>query len=61
MKMLFEYLERAVALEQLAATEQDETFKSQPQKQADAYRKLAIERAQQYGLPMQAHRERLRE
>ncbi|MBR0753488.1 hypothetical protein JQ604_14970 [Bradyrhizobium jicamae] len=52
MKMLVEYLERAVALETLAATEQDEVFRSQLLKQAAAYRQLAQKRAEQYGLPM---------
>jgi hypothetical protein len=51
MKMLNEYLERAVSLERLAADEQDSTFKHQLLKQAEAYRKLASKRAQQYGLP----------
>jgi hypothetical protein len=52
MKMLVEYLDRAVALEKLAGTEKDETFKSQLLKQAAAYRRLAAERAERYGLPM---------
>jgi hypothetical protein len=51
MKMLNEYLERAVSLEQLAADEQDPAFKDQLLKQAEAYRKLASKRAEQYGLP----------
>jgi hypothetical protein len=51
MKMLNEYLERAVSLEQLAADEQDPAFKDQLLKQAQAYRKLARRRAEQYGLP----------
>jgi hypothetical protein len=51
MKLLTEYLERAVSLERLAADEQDSTFKSQLLNQAEAYRKLAAKRAQQYGLP----------
>jgi hypothetical protein len=51
MKMLTEYLDRAVSLERMAADEQDSTFKSQLLKQAEAYRKLATERADQYGLP----------
>jgi len=52
MKMLVEYLDRAVALEKIAATEKDETFKSQLLNQAAAYRRLAAERAERYGLPM---------
>jgi len=51
MKLLTEYLDRAVALERLAAGEQDSTFKDQLLNQAAAYRKLAAKRADQYGLP----------
>lgn len=51
MKLLTEYLERAVSLERLAAGEQDSTFKDQLLNQAAAYRKLAARRAEQYGLP----------
>jgi hypothetical protein len=51
MKMLTEYLERAVNLERLAAGEQDSTFKAELLNQAKAYRKLAARRAEQYGLP----------
>jgi hypothetical protein len=51
MKMLNEYLERALSLERLAAGEQDSTFKEQLLNQAQAYRKLAAKRAEQYGLP----------
>jgi hypothetical protein len=51
MKMLTEYLERAITLERLAAAEQDSTFKAQLLNQAQAYRKLAAKRAEQYGLP----------
>ena len=50
MKMLPEYLERALSLERLAADEQDATFKS-ALLQAEAYRKLATKRAEEYGLP----------
>ena len=50
-KLLTEYLERAVALERLAAGETDAAFKAQLLSQAAAYRKLAAERAEQYGLP----------
>jgi hypothetical protein len=52
MKMLTEYLERAIEFENLASTEQDEAFRSELLKQAAAYRALAAERAEQYGLPM---------
>jgi hypothetical protein len=51
MKLLTEYLDRAIDLERLAATEQDSNFKTQLFNQAAAYRKLAAERAKQYGLP----------
>ena len=51
MKLLTEYLERATALEALAAEEDDSTFKTQLVNQAAAYRKLAARRAAQYGLP----------
>jgi len=51
MKLLTEYLDRAVTLERLAAGEQDSTFKDQLLNQAAAYRKLAAKRADQYGLP----------
>jgi hypothetical protein len=52
MKLLTEYLERAVSLERLAAGEQDSKFKAQLINQAAAYRKLAARRAEQYGLPL---------
>ena len=51
MKLLTEYLERAITLERLAASEQDSAFKTQLIAQAAAYRKLAARRAEQYGLP----------
>jgi hypothetical protein len=51
MKMLNEYIDRALSLERLAADEQDSTFRDQLLKQAEAYRKLATKRAEQYGLP----------
>jgi hypothetical protein len=52
MKMLTEYLERALEFEQLAASEENENFKAQLLKQAASYRKLAETRAAEYGLPM---------
>jgi hypothetical protein len=52
MKLLTEYLDRAVSLERLAADEQDSKFKGELLNQAAAYRKLAARRAQQYGLPV---------
>ncbi len=50
-KLLTEYLERAVQLERLAEDEADAAFKDQLLKQAAAYRTLAAKRAEQYGLP----------
>jgi hypothetical protein len=51
MKMLTEYLDRAVQLESLAADERDRQFKEQLLTAAQSYRKLATKRAQDYGLP----------
>jgi hypothetical protein len=50
-KLLTEYLERAVQLENLAAGETDLQLKDQLLNQAAAYRKLAAKRAREYGLP----------
>lgn len=52
MKMVTEYLERALEFEQLAASEKNEAFKEQLLKQAASYRRLATKRAKEYGLPM---------
>jgi hypothetical protein len=51
MKLLTEYLERAVNLERLAEDEQDEGFRAQLLSQAAAYRRMAAKRAKEYGLP----------
>jgi hypothetical protein len=51
MKLLTEYLERAISLERLAASEFDSEFKTELLNQAAAYRKLAAKRAERYGLP----------
>jgi hypothetical protein len=51
MKLLNEYLDRAVNLERLAANEQDSKFKAELLNQAAAYRKMAAKRAEEYGLP----------
>lgn len=48
MKLLTEYLERAIQLEHLASGEPDSTFKKQLVEQAKAYRKLAAKRAKDY-------------
>jgi hypothetical protein len=51
MQQLTEYLDRAINLERLAASEQDSRFKTELLDQAAAYRKLAARRAEQFGLP----------
>jgi hypothetical protein len=51
MKLLTEYLERAISLERMAADEPDSTFRTQLLAQAAAYQKLAAKRAEEYGLP----------
>lgn len=51
MKLLTEYLDRAINLERLAASEPDSKFKTELLNQAAAYRALAAKRAKQYGLP----------
>jgi hypothetical protein len=48
MKMLAEYLEKAIAFERMAADEKDAKLKADLEKQAAAYRKLAGQRAKQY-------------
>jgi hypothetical protein len=47
MKMLAEYLEKALTFEQLAAQEKDAALRASLEKQAVAYRKLAAERAKE--------------
>ena len=42
MKMLAEYLEKAIAFERMAADEKDAKLKADLEKQAAAYRKLAV-------------------
>ncbi len=51
MKLVLEYLERAVQFEQLAAQETDPKLKSQMLEQAKSYRRLAARRAKERGLP----------
>lgn len=58
MKMLTEYIERAVQLEALAEGSDNLRFKAQLLVQADAYRTLAAQRAEQYGLPQPSTPER---
>ena len=45
MKMVAEYLDKALYFEQLAAGETDPKLKADLTKQAEAYRKLAAKRA----------------
>lgn len=59
MKLLTEYLERAIQLEHLASGEPDSTFKKQLVEQAKAYRKLAAKRAKDYAPAPQSARARL--
>jgi hypothetical protein len=56
MKMLAEYLDRAIQFEQMAAHEKDPKLKADFEKQAVAYRKLAERRAKKYGLKMPSER-----
>jgi hypothetical protein len=51
MKLLTQYLERVLQLEALAADESDPVIQGQLLGQADAYRKIAAKRAEEYGLP----------
>ena len=51
MKMLAEYLEKAITFEKLAAAEKDAQLRAELEKQALAYRKLATERARKLKLP----------
>ena len=45
MKMLAEYLEKAITFERMAAQEKDGVLRASLEKQAMAYRKLAADRA----------------
>ena len=51
MKMIAEYLEHALQFERMANEEADPALKKQLLKQAEAYRKLAVERADRLNLP----------
>lgn len=51
MKLLTEYLQKAVEFEKLAAEEAG-AFKARLLKQAEDYRRLATKRAKGLGLPM---------
>jgi hypothetical protein len=50
LKMLAEYLERALNFERMAADETNAAIKAVFEKQAAAYRKLAAERSKKLGL-----------
>ena len=50
MKVVEEYLENALAFEQLAAVEINPTLKDEFEKQVVAFRKLAAERTKRLGL-----------
>jgi hypothetical protein len=52
MKMLAEYVDMAIKFEAMAAAEKDLKLKTEFEKQAAAYRKLAEKRAKEYGLKM---------
>jgi hypothetical protein len=52
MKMIVEYMEKAINFERMAAGEKDAKLKAQLEAQAKAYRKLAKERAEREGLPL---------
>lgn len=51
MKLLTEYIEHALQFERMAVDESNQELKLMMQNQAEAYRKLAAERAARYGLP----------
>jgi hypothetical protein len=51
MKLVLDYLERALQLEDLASAEANPQLKSQLLDQASAYRRLAAEHAEKSGLP----------
>jgi hypothetical protein len=51
-KMISEYLEHALQFEKMAQDETDALLREQMLKQAEAYRKLAGERAKRLDLPV---------
>jgi hypothetical protein len=51
MKMLTEYLDHALTFERMASGEANPEVRSQFEKQAAAYRRLATVLAEKYGLP----------
>jgi hypothetical protein len=52
MKMVSEYLARAIEFEKMADEATDPEFKEQLLKQAAAYRKLAVERVEKMKIPL---------
>jgi hypothetical protein len=54
MKMVAEYLEKAINFEQMAVAEKDPKLKADLLEQANAYRKLAAEHALREGKPRTA-------
>lgn len=56
MKMLAEYLEKAIHFERMAAAEKDPKLRADLEKQAIAYRKLAGDRAKQMNVPVPPQR-----
>jgi len=52
MKMIAEYLEHAIEFDKMAAQERDSNMKTRLLDQAEAYRKLARERASKLKLPI---------
>jgi hypothetical protein len=52
MKLVAEYLLDAIKFEQMAEDAHDEALKASFKKQAAEYRKLAIKRAKQLGMPV---------
>lgn len=57
MKMVAEYLDKAITFERLAAAEKDAKVKAELIAQAKAYRQLATERAKRLGLINRRHKQ----
>ncbi len=57
MKLILEYVQNAIKFEQLAAMERNPDVVAALKKQAEAYRKLADERAHKLGVPPPDRRE----
>jgi hypothetical protein len=52
MKMLADYLEKAINFERMAAEEKDANLKANLERLATAYRKLAVARAKELGVQL---------